>query len=100
MQDGYEIDTAVLVNDDSERNGTIDHYTANIIYGNAGYGGLDGTITITTKQTGSSTPKQTIDLSTLSGWANLSSGSHQITVKAKGAYYMDSPNSNIVVVSK
>lgn len=44
--------------------------------------------------------KQTIDLSTLSGWANLASGNHNITVKAKGAYYMDSPNSNIVVVSK
>lgn len=44
--------------------------------------------------------KQQIDLSTLSGWANLASGNHNITVKAKGAYYMDSPNSNIVVVSK
>lgn len=46
------------------------------------------------------TTKQQIDLSTLSGWANLSSGNHNITIKAKGAYYMDSPYSNSVVVRK
>ena len=100
LQEGYEIDTAVLVNDDSEALGTIDHYTSNTIYGNAGYGGLDGTVTITTKQTGSSTPKQTIDLSTLSGWANLANGSHQITIKAKASGYVDSASSNAVSVEK
>lgn len=99
LQDGYEIDTAVLVNDDSENLGTIDHYTSNTIYGNAGYGGLDGTITITTKQTGSSTTKQQIDLSTLSGWANLSNGEHSITVKAKASGYADSAASNAVTVT-
>lgn len=100
LQDGYEIDTAVLVNDDSEANGTIDHYTSNTIYGDAGYGGLNGTITITTKQSGTTPTKQQIDLSTLSGWANLSNGNHSITVKAKGVYYMDSEASNAVTVTK
>ena len=100
LQEGYEIDTAVLVNNDSEALGTIDHYTSNTIYGSAGYGGLHGTITIATKQSGSSTTKQTIDLSTLSGWANLSSGSHQITVKAKANGYADSAASNAVSVAK
>ena len=46
------------------------------------------------------TTKQQIDLSTLSGWANLSSGSHQITVKAKASGYGDSASSNAVSVEK
>ncbi len=193
LQEGYEIDTAVLVNDDSEALGTIDHYTSNTIYGNAGYGGLDGTVTITTKQSGSSnetwvfnetpqlpsspetqtfitnftsngesygridinnpapndkeaiyynatpvldsglswidegyrtiileqsatgdllamltkaavkqtaTPKQQIDLSTLSGWGNLSNGEHSITVKAKANGYNNSELSNSITVVK
>ena len=44
--------------------------------------------------------KQQIDLSTLSGWANLASGSHQITVKAKASGYADSAASNAVSVEK
>ena len=46
------------------------------------------------------TTKQQIDLSTLSGWANLASGSHQITVKAKASGYADSAASNAVSVEK
>ena len=44
--------------------------------------------------------KQQIDLSTLSGWANLANGSHQITVKAKASGYADSASSNAVSVEK
>lgn len=44
--------------------------------------------------------KQQIDLSTLSGWANLANGSHQITVKAKASGYVDSASSNAVSVEK
>ena len=44
--------------------------------------------------------KQTIDVSTLSGWANLSTGNHQITVKTKASGYADSAASNAVTVSK
>lgn len=46
------------------------------------------------------TTKQQIDLSTLSGWANLSNGAHSITVKAKASGYADSASSNAVSVEK
>lgn len=49
---------------------------------------------------GSSTTKQQIDLSTLSGWANLSNGDHQITIKVKASGYADSAASNAVTVTK
>lgn len=98
LQAGYVIDTVTWSAYEPDYGDSMSHTDTSVsCYSSMS---VQGTITITTKQTGSSTPKQTIDLSTLSGWANLSSGSHNITVKAKGAYYMDSPNSNIVVVSK
>ena len=59
--------------------------------------GADFTITITTK---AAATKQTIDVSTLSGWANLATGNHQITVKTKASGYADSAASNAVTVSK
>ena len=59
--------------------------------------GADYTITITSKIPA---PKQTIDVSTLSGWANLSTGNHQITIKTKASGYADSAASNAVTVSK
>lgn len=46
------------------------------------------------------TTKQQIDLSTLSGWANLLYVSHVITVKAKANGYTDSAASNAVSVDK
>lgn len=49
---------------------------------------------------GSSTTGQQIDLSTLSGWANLSNGEHSITVKVKASGYADSAASNAVTVTK
>ena len=59
--------------------------------------GANFTITITTK---AAAPKQTIDISTLSGWANLATGNHQITIKTKASGYVDSAASNAVTVSK
>lgn len=44
--------------------------------------------------------KQTIDVSTLSGWANLATGNHQITIKTKASGYADSAASNAVTVAK
>lgn len=44
--------------------------------------------------------KKQIDLTTLPGWANLSSGNHTIKIKAKGTGYRDSELSAGVVVSK
>ena len=59
--------------------------------------GANFTITITTK---AAATKQTIDVSTLAGWANLSTSNHQITVKTKASGYADSAASNAVTVSK
>lgn len=47
-----------------------------------------------------STPKLSVDLTTLSGWANLSAGNHTIKIKAKGTGYRDSELSVGVTVSK
>lgn len=44
--------------------------------------------------------RKQIDLTTLPGWANLSSGNHTIKIKAKGTGYRDSELSAGVVVSK
>ena len=60
--------------------------------------GSDATVTITSKQGGAT--KQTIDVSTLSGWESLASGDHSIAVKTKASGYLDSASSNAVTVSK
>ena len=44
--------------------------------------------------------KLSVDLTTLSGWANLSAGNHTIKIKAKGTGYKESELSAGVVVSK
>lgn len=44
--------------------------------------------------------RKSIDLATLPGWANLSSGNHTIKIKAKGTGYRDSELSVGVTVSK
>ena len=44
--------------------------------------------------------KLSVDLTTLPGWANLSSGNHVIKLKAKGSNYRDSELSEGVTVSK
>lgn len=67
------------------------------------------TLTVTGHSDGSGTvaikskaivQKQTIDVSELSGWANLATGNHQITIKTKASGYADSAASNAVTVSK
>lgn len=44
--------------------------------------------------------KKSVALTTLSGWANLSSGNHTIKIKAKGTGYRESELSTGVTVSK
>lgn len=44
--------------------------------------------------------KLSVDLTTLSGWANLSAGNHTIKIKAKGTSYKESELSAGVTVSK
>ena len=62
-----------------------------------GEGGSDRIYTITSEPIAT---KQTIDVSELSGWANLSTGNHQITIKTKASGYADSAASNAVTVAK
>lgn len=50
--------------------------------------------------TTSQASKLSVDLTTLSGWANLSAGNHTIKIKAKGTGYKDSELSTGVTVSK
>ena len=100
LKDGYVIDTVTTNNADSSVSDTINiaddkkSFAVSLLYPHQ-----YGTITITTKQATPAT-KQQIDLSTLSGWANLANGSHQITVKAKARGYADSAASNAVSVEK
>ncbi len=50
--------------------------------------------------TRSASSKLSVDLTTLSGWSNLSSGSHTIKIVAKGTGYRDSEKSAGVSVTK
>lgn len=98
LQAGYVIDTVAWSAYEPDSGDSMSHTDMSVsCYSSVA---VQGTITITTKQSGSSTPKQTIDLSTLSGWANLLYVNHIITVKAKANGYADSAESNAVSVAK
>ena len=98
--DGYEYnDTSISFSPDTEEytypTQSWDASTQTLTI--KGYSDGSGTVTITSKIP---TVKQTIDVSTLTGWANLATGNHQITVKTKASGYADSAASNAVTVSK
>lgn len=54
----------------------------------------------TINYTEASTPRLSVDVSTLAGWANLAAGSHDITIVAKAAGFKDSAPSTAVSVTK
>lgn len=83
LQDGYVLDT-VSANLDY---GSFGHKTDNSFTLIADSSGLFGTITITSKQ---STPKVSIDVTTLSGYESLAAGLYQLAVRAKAQGYQDS----------
>ena len=94
LNNGYVLDTVTLGDDFS--NATLSAKTDtsfSILFGNTG----GGTITITSKQ---STPRLSVDVSTLAGWANLSAGGHSITIVAKASGFKDSAPSAAVQVTK
>lgn len=93
LEDGYEI--ANVTSTDSNYN--LLTFSGNEISFRTEYAGMGSGFTITTK---AAATKQTIDVSTLAGWANLASGNHQITIKTKASGYVDSAASNAVTVSK
>lgn len=93
LEDGYEI--ANVTSTDSNYN--LLTFSGNVISFRTEYSGMGSGFTITTK---AAATKQTIDVSELSGWANLATGNHQITVKTKASGYVDSSASNAVTVTK
>lgn len=93
LEDGYEIDT--VTTDDTNYN--LLTFSGNVISFRTISAGMGFGFTITTK---AAATKQTIDVSTLSGWANLATGNHQITIKTKASGYADSASSNAVTVAK
>lgn len=60
----------------------------------------EGTITLTSKVGGGGSMTKQVDLTTLTGWANLSDGEHQVTIVAKGTGYRDSNPSTPVAITK
>lgn len=99
LEDGYVINMVLLDNSNAEAEGSLGSIGETSFTAYPGYGGIGGTITITSKISGAPT-KQIINVSTLAGWANLSTGNHQITVKTKASGYPDSAASNAVSVTK
>lgn len=98
--DGYEYDKTNI-----NFIPTLEEYT----YPTQSWDASTQTLTVTGHSDGSGTvaikskaivQKQTIDVSTLSGWTNLATGNHQITIKTKASGYADSAASNAVTVSK
>lgn len=88
LKAGYSIDTTTL--------GTVAGNRITIAAANIA-ANVELNCTITTKAASS---KLSVDLTTLSGWANLSEGNHTIKIKAKGTGYKDSELSAGVTVSK
>ena len=94
LQAGYVIDTVAWSAYEPDYGDSMSHTDTSVSCYSSG--AVQGTITITTKLAPATT--QQIHLSTLSGWANLASGQHSITVKAKASGYADSAASNAVSV--
>lgn len=90
LTDGFVLDTVTALT------GTITNVTNNSFDWAIGNPAND-TITLTSKV---ASVKESVDLTTLSGWANLSAGNHTIKIKAKGTGYKDSELSAGVTVSK
>lgn len=94
LENGFEINTVQATEAEQYE---ILSFSNNQITAKTYYSGIGSGFTITTK---AAATKQTIDVSTLSGWANLATGNHQITIKTKASGYADSAASNAVTVSK
>ena len=102
IADGYELDTINVTVSDGSLGSASDFIISNkTSTGFTFYSSAEDTtwytVTLTTKAI---VQKQTIDVSTLTGWANLATGNHQITIKTKASGYADSAASNAVTVAK
>lgn len=105
LNNGYVLDTAVLTyTEDGSAVGSDDGYVTINTDGTTFSGiamtyGMDQTLTFTSKQATTSTQKS-VDMSTLSGWANVTAGTHTLTIKAKASGYADSVASSGVSFTK
>lgn len=95
LQDGYIIDS--ISTELNEYCGYLDRFGADYFWIVAESGGINGTITITSKQAAS---KVSVDLTTLPGWSSLPSDTYSITIVAKADGYRDSEPSAAVSVTK
>lgn len=94
LENGFEISTVQATEAEQYE---ILSFSNNQITAKTYYSGIGSGFTITTK---AAATKQTIDVSTLAGWATLATGNHQITIKTKASGYVDSAASNAVTISK
>lgn len=94
LNNGYVLDNVTVTDNGG---GSVTITSGNTFTGNYICGGSDCTITITSKK---AAVKQKIDISTLSGWTDLSSGDHSVSVKTTARGYLDSASSNAVTVNK
>lgn len=90
MTQGYELDSV------TSDEGNISNVSGNSFQFISSYD-MTANITITTKK---ATSQVSIDLTTLSGWGNVTSGSHNIQVVAKADGYRDSEKSTAVSFTK
>lgn len=102
LPDGYEIATATFSDyfDDNSTGWVVGSIEGNVISGyciDDGSHSYSGVLTIASR---AASDKQALDISTLSGWANLSSGEHSITIKTGRGDSPDSASSNAVTVTK
>lgn len=94
LNTGYILDTVTSNN----TNIVISDITENtFIFTHTGHTSTSATINITSK---SNVSKVSIDLTTLTGWDNVSSGEHQISVMAKASGYLDSAKSTAISFTK
>lgn len=94
LNNGYVLDNVTVTDNGG---GSVTITSGNTFTGNYICGDSDCTITITSKK---AAVKQKIDISTLSGWTDLSSGDHSVSVKTTARGYLDSASSNAVTVNK
>ena len=94
LDSGYVLDTVTLGSDfDNTTLSAKTDTSFSLLFGNT----AGGTITITSKK---ATSQVSIDLTTLSGWGNVTSGDHVIQVVAKADNYRDSEKSTGVSFTK
>lgn len=94
LDSGYVLDTVTLGSDfDNTTLSAKTDTSFSLLFGNT----AGGTITITSKK---ATSQVSIDLTTLSGWGNVSSGEHSLQIQAKANGFATSEKSTAISFTK